>query len=251
MEVLTLHAARQWAGAGSALLAAARRVAEASGVRRVWLVTTNDNVDALRFYQRRGYRLSGVDAGAVDRSRAALKPAIPEVGAHGIPLRDEIELELLIGDASGPPADATTLRRAGARPGASRGGRDPRRLRGRPGARLHRDRLERPRLDPRRDPRSASCGAAEHLDHDRGRSSSSSSRRMFSWRPTTRSHQVPTAPRSRPPQLDLGARRRPLAAPASTRGRRSHSTRTTGQDDAGRVALTVAVHRRHRHCRCF
>ncbi len=110
MEVLTLHAARQWAGAGSALLAAARRVAEASGVRRVWLVTTNDNVDALRFYQRRGYRLSGVDPGAVDRSRAALKPAIPEVGAHGIPLRDEIELELLIGDASGPPADATTLR---------------------------------------------------------------------------------------------------------------------------------------------
>ena len=55
MEVLTLHAAQQWAGIGSALLAAARRVAEASGVRRLWLITTNDNVDALRFYQRRGY----------------------------------------------------------------------------------------------------------------------------------------------------------------------------------------------------
>jgi uncharacterized protein YhfF/N-acetylglutamate synthase-like GNAT family acetyltransferase len=104
LEVLTLHAVRQWAGAGTALLAAARRVAEASGARRLWLITTNDNVDALRFYQRRGWRLARVDAGAVDRSRRTIKPAIPEVGAHGIPLRDELELELwLDGAASDPP----------------------------------------------------------------------------------------------------------------------------------------------------
>jgi uncharacterized protein YhfF/GNAT superfamily N-acetyltransferase len=113
MEVLTLHAARQWEGAGSALLAAARRVAEASGAHRLWLITTNDNVDALRFYQRRGYRLARVDPGAVDRSRAALKPAIPEIGAHGIALRDELELELelLLGDAPGSTSmpDAPTL----------------------------------------------------------------------------------------------------------------------------------------------
>ena len=96
MEVLTLHAARQWAGAGTALVAAARRVAEASGASRLWLITTNDNVDALRFYQRRGFSLSRVDAGAVDRSRATLKPAIPEIGAHAIPLRDELELEMPI-----------------------------------------------------------------------------------------------------------------------------------------------------------
>ena len=82
MEVLTLHAAQQWAGTGSALLAAARRVAEASGARRIWLITTNDNVDALRFYQRRGYRLARVDAGAVDRSRAALKPGHPARSAR-------------------------------------------------------------------------------------------------------------------------------------------------------------------------
>ena len=68
---------RQWDGVGTALIAAARRVAEASGARRLWLITTNDNVDALRFYQRRGFRLARVDAGAVDRSRAALKPAHP------------------------------------------------------------------------------------------------------------------------------------------------------------------------------
>ena len=104
MEVCTLHAARQWAGVGSALIAAALRVAEASGARRLWLVTTNDNVDALRFYQRRGFRLTRVDAGAVDRSRATIKPSIPETGAHGIPLRDELELEIGIAEPAAPAA---------------------------------------------------------------------------------------------------------------------------------------------------
>ena len=56
-------------------------------------MTTNDNVDALRFYQRRGFRLAELPAGAVDRSRESLKPSIPEVGDHGIPLRDELVLE--------------------------------------------------------------------------------------------------------------------------------------------------------------
>jgi ribosomal protein S18 acetylase RimI-like enzyme len=93
-EVLTLHAARQWAGAGSALLAAVLAIAEERGCRRLWLVTTNDNVDALRFYQRRGFRLAAIQVGAVDEARRTLKPEIPETGAYGIPLRDELELEI-------------------------------------------------------------------------------------------------------------------------------------------------------------
>ncbi len=92
-EVLTLHAAQRWGGVGSALIAAAERVAAEHGCRRLWLITTNDNVDALRFYQRRGFRLAGLHPGAVDRSRAELKPEIPTMGAHGIPLRDELELD--------------------------------------------------------------------------------------------------------------------------------------------------------------
>jgi GNAT superfamily N-acetyltransferase len=91
-EVLTLHAAEQWRGSGTALLEEVERVARAAGCRRLWLITTNDNVDGLRFYQRRGFRLAALHAGAVDRSRASLKPEIPEVGEHGIPLRDELEL---------------------------------------------------------------------------------------------------------------------------------------------------------------
>jgi GNAT superfamily N-acetyltransferase len=95
-EILTLHATRQWRGAGTALIAGVRSLAEEAGCRRLWLVTTNDNVDALRFYQRRGFRLVAVRPGAVDDARRRLKPEIGEVGAYGIPLRDELELEMLL-----------------------------------------------------------------------------------------------------------------------------------------------------------
>jgi GNAT superfamily N-acetyltransferase len=91
-EVLTLHAAEQWRGAGTALIEEVERVAVAAGCRELWLITTNDNVDALRFYQRKGFRLAALHPGAVDRSRGSLKPEIPEIGDYGIPLRDELEL---------------------------------------------------------------------------------------------------------------------------------------------------------------
>jgi GNAT superfamily N-acetyltransferase len=92
-EILTLHAGQQWRGAGTAMIEAAGQLARRQGCARLWVITTNDNVDALRFYQRRGFCLAAVHRGAVDRSRASLKPEIPAVGAYGIPLRDEIELE--------------------------------------------------------------------------------------------------------------------------------------------------------------
>jgi hypothetical protein len=58
----------------------------------IWLVTTNDNVDALRFYQRKGFRLLALRPGAGDTARA-LKPTIP-AASDGIPIRDELELVL-------------------------------------------------------------------------------------------------------------------------------------------------------------
>jgi hypothetical protein len=76
---------------GSALLAAVENHARADGFHRIWLITTNDNLDALRFYQRRGYVIAAVHSGAVDRARR-LKPGIPEVGYYGIPIHDEVEL---------------------------------------------------------------------------------------------------------------------------------------------------------------
>jgi GNAT superfamily N-acetyltransferase len=92
-EVLTLHASQQWHGAGTALIEAVQLLAARHGCARLWVITTNDNVDALRFYQRRGFELAAVHRGAVDDSRRRLKPEIPVTGAYGIPLRDEIELE--------------------------------------------------------------------------------------------------------------------------------------------------------------
>jgi GNAT superfamily N-acetyltransferase len=91
-EILTLHAAEQWRGAGTALIEEVERVARAAGCRQLWLITTNDNVDGLRFYQRKGFRLEALHPGAVDRSRETLKQEIPEIGDHGISLRDELEL---------------------------------------------------------------------------------------------------------------------------------------------------------------
>ena|SRR5690242_4401278 len=92
MEILTLHTEEQWMGCGTSLLRAAERAAAGAHCQRLFLITTNDNVDALRFYQRRGFRLAEVRPGAVDRSRAVLKPEIPLIGNYGIPLRDELVL---------------------------------------------------------------------------------------------------------------------------------------------------------------
>jgi GNAT superfamily N-acetyltransferase len=92
-EILTLHTAAQGRGVGTALIKAVERVARDAGCARLWVLTTNDNVDALRFYQRRGFRLAALNVGAVDRSRAQLKPEIPEHGGYGIPIRDELVLD--------------------------------------------------------------------------------------------------------------------------------------------------------------
>jgi GNAT superfamily N-acetyltransferase len=75
------------------LLTEVKRIARRAGCKRLRVITTNDNVDALRFYQRRGFRLAALRAGAVEDARARLKPEIPWTGANGIELRDELELE--------------------------------------------------------------------------------------------------------------------------------------------------------------
>jgi len=100
-EVLTLHVDEQWRGFGTALIDAVTERARAAGCTALWLITTNDNVDALRFYQRRGFRLVALRPGAVDDSRERLKPEISPLGEYGIPLRDELELELQLGDGGG------------------------------------------------------------------------------------------------------------------------------------------------------
>jgi ribosomal protein S18 acetylase RimI-like enzyme len=92
-EVVTIDSLRPGLGLGTALLEAVVAAARAAGCRRVWLITTNDNLKALRFYQKRGFRLCALYPGALNETRR-LKPSLPLLGQEGIPLRDELALEL-------------------------------------------------------------------------------------------------------------------------------------------------------------
>jgi ribosomal protein S18 acetylase RimI-like enzyme len=100
VEIVTLDSLIERVGIGSALLEQVVDTARAAGRARVWLTTTNDNLAALRFYQRRGLRIVAVYAGAVDAARA-LKPTIPSDGRDGIPIHDEIELEVRLATPGG------------------------------------------------------------------------------------------------------------------------------------------------------
>ena len=92
-EIVSLDSLVERQGVGTALLSAAQRAGRESGCTRLWLITTNDNLAAVRFYQRRGFVLAALHRNALELSRR-LKPEIPLVGIDGIPLRDEIELEM-------------------------------------------------------------------------------------------------------------------------------------------------------------
>lgn len=92
-EIVTLDSWREGFGVGSALIEAAKQAVVRVGGHRLWLITTNDNTHALRFYQKRGFVIAAVHVNAMENSRK-LKPEIPMVGMDGIPIRDEIELEM-------------------------------------------------------------------------------------------------------------------------------------------------------------
>ena len=94
-EIITLDSLMENIGIGSMLLLAAREIAIKSSCNRLWLITTNDNISGLRFFQKRGFQLVAVHKNALEISRR-LKPEIPMIGLDGIPLRDEIELEMRI-----------------------------------------------------------------------------------------------------------------------------------------------------------
>jgi GNAT superfamily N-acetyltransferase len=96
-EVITLSSCLESRGVGAALLGAFVERARDAGCERAFLTTTNDNLRAIGFYQKRGWRLVAVHRGAMDRARLE-QPSIPEVGLNGIPLRDELELEHPLSD---------------------------------------------------------------------------------------------------------------------------------------------------------
>jgi len=98
-EILTLLSMRENQGVGTALMNNVESIARENNYRKLILITTNDNLHALGFYQRRGYHLIALFPGQVNVSRE-LKPSIPEIGDNGIPLRDEIQLEKVLIEAN-------------------------------------------------------------------------------------------------------------------------------------------------------
>jgi ribosomal protein S18 acetylase RimI-like enzyme len=94
-EVAAIISLEENRGIGRALMDAVRDHAVAAGCRRLWLITTNDNARAFRFYQLWGMDLCAFYRHGVRRSRE-VRPDLPERGADGILLDHEIEFELLL-----------------------------------------------------------------------------------------------------------------------------------------------------------
>ncbi len=92
-EIVSIDSVHEEKGVGTALIEAVTREAREKGCKRLFLITTNDNLQALGFFQKRGFELSALHRGAVNESRK-IKPSIPLTGHDNIPIRDELELEM-------------------------------------------------------------------------------------------------------------------------------------------------------------
>jgi len=91
-EIVVFEVFKKFQGVGTLALEKLKEISRSKDCKKIHLMTTNDNLDALRFYQRRGFHICGIHLDAVKISRA-LKPSIGEFGDHGIPVRDEQPLQ--------------------------------------------------------------------------------------------------------------------------------------------------------------
>ncbi|MCT6925480.1 GNAT family N-acetyltransferase [Metasolibacillus sp.] len=91
VEVISLDSIVEGKGIGSCLMKEVEHFVQQQGIATISLVTTNDNLNALKFYQKRGYKLDAIFPNAVKQARK-IKPSIPLVGYNGIPITDEIRL---------------------------------------------------------------------------------------------------------------------------------------------------------------
>ncbi len=93
-EIVTLDSRVKNLGLGTQLINKVLAVAKQNKCIRVWLITTNDNTQAIRFYQKRDFLWAGFYKNAIENSRK-IKPEIPELGKDDIPIKHEIEFEYL------------------------------------------------------------------------------------------------------------------------------------------------------------
>ena len=92
-EIVLLETFIQKAGIGTQILRKIKEIAQDSMCKRIWLVTTNENINAIQFYQKRGFHISNIYLNAMEEARR-IKPEIPKIAENGIEIRDEIEFEM-------------------------------------------------------------------------------------------------------------------------------------------------------------
>jgi len=79
----------QGRGAARELIAAVTHVGRTEGAARIVVATTNDDLPALNLYQRFGFTITNVLVGRLLEHHGRVEP-----GFAGIPVRDEIRMEL-------------------------------------------------------------------------------------------------------------------------------------------------------------
>src|SRR5256712_6206941 len=94
LHIVALATDPMWqrSGVGGHLVAEAELLARRLGLKRLIVSTTNDNLPALYFYQRRGYRLTDLVPNSI-----IVQTGQEVAGFAGIPVRDEVRLEKRIG----------------------------------------------------------------------------------------------------------------------------------------------------------
>ena len=93
-EIVLLETFIQNKGIGTKIIERIKKIAKAKSCKRIWLITSNENINAIRFYQKRGFHISNIYINAMEESRK-IKPEIPKE-ENGIEIRDEIEFEMII-----------------------------------------------------------------------------------------------------------------------------------------------------------
>jgi N-acetylglutamate synthase-like GNAT family acetyltransferase len=94
-EITSLNSLGEGRGIGTAMVQAVKEKAREAGCKTIFLITTNDNTSALHFWQKRGFKITAVRLNAIEETRKT-KPGIPLANDEGIPIKDEIEMEMVL-----------------------------------------------------------------------------------------------------------------------------------------------------------
>lgn len=94
-EIITLDSMKEGIGIGTTLINKVIEMAKKNQCKRAWLITTNDNIDAIRFYQKRSFDFVSVHRNMIVEARK-IKPSIPQYGCYAIEIKHELEFEYIL-----------------------------------------------------------------------------------------------------------------------------------------------------------